>query len=266
MKTKRKAPFVLTASDHGPMIVNRLDYRLVESGGGYGVGYQLLEASSFDPEEVDLLVGLLRLRRQYFGDGVFAIDCGANIGVHTIEWAKEMTGWGGVLAFEAQERIYYALAGNVALNNCFNARAVLAAVAAENGTLRVPRPNYQQPGSFGSLELRQAAANEFIGQQIDYSDAAMVEVRTIALDSLGVPRVDLIKIDVEGMEAEVLAGARGILTSQHPVLLVEWIKASKEAIAAILVPLGYTVFEIALNLLAVHNDDRCLAHIKQRQA
>jgi FkbM family methyltransferase len=266
MKTKRKAPFVLTATDHGPLIVNRLDYRLVESGGGYGVGYQLLEASSFDPEEVDLVVSLLGLRRQYFGDGVFAIDCGANVGVHTIEWAKAMTGWGSVLAFEAQERIYYALAGNIALNNCFNARARLAAVAAENGTLRIPRPNYQQPSSFGSLELRQRAANEFIGQQIDYSDAAMVEVSTVALDSLGAPRVDLIKIDVEGMEPEVLAGAQAILASQHPVLLVEWIKASKDAIKAILSPLGYSIFEIGLNLLAVHNDDRCLGHIKQRQA
>src|SRR5260370_16749261 len=38
----------------------------------------------------------------------------------TIEWAKRMTGWGSVLAIEAQERIYYALAGNIALNNCFN--------------------------------------------------------------------------------------------------------------------------------------------------
>jgi FkbM family methyltransferase len=266
MRTKRKAAFVLTASDHGPMIVNRLDYCLVESGGGYGVGHDLLESSSFDPQEVELVVSLLRLRRQHFGDGVFAIDCGANIGVHTIEWAKEMTGWGSVVAVEAQERIYYALAGNVALNNCFNARAVLAAVAAENGTLRVPRPDYQQPGSFGSLELRQSAANQFIGQQIDYSDAAMVEVRAIALDSLGAARVDLIKIDVEGMEAEVLAGARAILASHHPILLVEWIKASKEAIAGTLSPLGYTIFEIGINLLAVHNDDPSLTHIKPRQS
>jgi FkbM family methyltransferase len=50
-----------------------------------------------------------------------AIDCGANIGTHTIEWAKKMTGWGAVIGIEAQERIFYALAGNIAINNCFNA-------------------------------------------------------------------------------------------------------------------------------------------------
>jgi FkbM family methyltransferase len=82
---------------------------------------------------VDFAAGLLTLRRQYYGDGVVAIDCGANIGVFTLEWARAMTGWGSVIAVEAQERIYYALAGNIAINNCFNARAVLAAVADKPG-------------------------------------------------------------------------------------------------------------------------------------
>ena len=31
---------------------------------------------------------LLALRRRHFGDGVIAVDCGANIGVHTVEWAR----------------------------------------------------------------------------------------------------------------------------------------------------------------------------------
>ena len=66
------------------------------------------------------------------------VDCGANIGVRTVEWAKGMTGWGTVVAIEAQERIYYALAGNITINNCFNAHAIHAAVGAQEGTLRSP--------------------------------------------------------------------------------------------------------------------------------
>ena len=46
-----------------------------------------------------------------------------------------MTGWGIVIAIEAQERIYYALAGNLALNNCFNARAIHAAVSTAPGRI-----------------------------------------------------------------------------------------------------------------------------------
>src|SRR5579864_4859075 len=107
----RKLAFVTAATDHGTVNGNE----------GFGVGLQLLENAHYDPDEVNLLLRALDLRRQCYGDGVVAIDCGANVGVHTIEWAKHMTGWGAALAIEAQERIYYALAGNIALNNCFNA-------------------------------------------------------------------------------------------------------------------------------------------------
>ena len=101
---KRKIAFVLAASDHGTMIVNRFDYRMVDERSGIGVGFQILEGGSFDAQEVDLALSLLGFRRQYFGDSVLALDCGANIGVHTIEWAKRMSGWGQVIAIEPQER------------------------------------------------------------------------------------------------------------------------------------------------------------------
>jgi FkbM family methyltransferase len=66
-----------------------------------------------------------------------AIDCGANIGVQ----AKHMTDWGSVLAVETQERIYYALIGNIAINNCFNAVALNAAISDALGKLKIPGPD-----------------------------------------------------------------------------------------------------------------------------
>jgi hypothetical protein len=116
--SRQRIGFVLAATSHGPLILNRLDYHIVdkENAKGYGVGFEILEQSAFVPGEIALSISLLDLRRKYFGDGVMVIDCGANIGVHTIEWARHMTGWGSVLAIEAQERIFYALAGNIALN------------------------------------------------------------------------------------------------------------------------------------------------------
>ena len=123
-RAQRKLAFVLAATDHGPMILNRFDYHALDANRFYGVGIELLQGGAFSPAEINLSLGLLDLRRRYFGDGVVAIDCGANIGVHAVEWAKHTTGWGSVTAFEAQERVLYALAGNIALNNCFNARAV----------------------------------------------------------------------------------------------------------------------------------------------
>src|SRR5215469_2693674 len=163
-KPPRKIAFVTVATEHGTLIVNRFDQHIVDQTTGYGVGFQLLEASAYDAAEVDLTLKLLDLRRQHYGDGAIAVDCGANIGVFTVEWAKHMTGWGAVMAFEAQERIYYALAGNIAINNCFNARAINAAVSSRSGSMKIPQPNYLANASFGSLELKKMDRAEFIGQ------------------------------------------------------------------------------------------------------
>ena len=177
-----------------------------------------------------------------------------------------MTGWGQVLAIEAQERLYYALAGNIALNNCFNASAIHAAVAAQDGTMRVPVPDYLQPGSFGSLELKPQGTAEFIGQPIDYSPAATREIRCLKLDTLALPRLDVIKIDVEGMELEVLAGGRALLAKYRPIVLIEWLKSPKEQLRQTLEGIGYRVFESGRNFLAIHPTDRSIEQLQPRPA
>jgi FkbM family methyltransferase len=258
----RKIGFVLAASEHGSLIVNRFDYNRLGDR-EYGIANQLFETGGWERREMAILLYLLRCRRQFHGDGVWMIDCGANIGVLTVEAAAEMTGWGSVLAIEAQERLFYALAGNIALNNCFNARAVHAAVAAEDGSLRVPVPDYLKVGSFGSLELRPRPENEFIGQNIDYSAEAMQEIRAVKLDNLAADRVDLIKIDIEGREIEALQGGAGLIARHRPVLLVEWIKTPKQQLRTLLEGFGYQLFEGAMNIVAVHRSDPGLPQIVQ---
>ena len=251
----RKLAFVLAASNHGTMILNRFDYRMTGPAAGVGVGFQVLEAGAYDPVEVELALQLIEARRRFHGDGVVAIDCGANIGVHAVEWATAMTGWGSVVAIEAQERIYYALAGNIAINNCFNAIAMHAAVAAERGVMNIPVPDYFLPSSFGSLELKPRADTEFIGQPIDYSDGKTVAIEKITIDALSLPRVDLIKLDIEGMEMEALAGAQVTIERSRPIVLVESIKAGREPLRAHLAERGYKVADAGMNLLAIHKSD-----------
>jgi len=258
---RRKLAFVLASSNHGTMIVSRLDYRMIDPQHGYGVGYQLLENACFDPSEVTLAINLLARRREHFGDGVVAVDCGANIGVHTIEWATAMTEWGSVLAIEAQERIYYALAGNIAINNCFNAIAIHAAVSSESGVMTIPNPDYLVPSSFGSLELRPRSGTEFIGQAIDYSKTAMV--RRVALDEFNLPRLDLIKLDVEGMELEALQGATQTILRTRPIMLIERIKTDASQLEQWLVAHGYVILEAGINLLAIHASDKTLPELAQ---
>jgi len=256
----RRISFILASSKQGTLILNRLDYNGAAEN-QYGVGIQVLNDGAYGESEIELTGKLLALRRQYRGDGVVAIDCGANIGIHTIEWARLMTGWGRVTAIEAQERVYYALAGNIAINNCFNATAIHAAASDTSGTMRIPALDHQKPASFGSLELTQLGRAEAIGQAVDYAESASIEVAKITIDALNLKRCDLIKIDVEGMELSVLAGATNTIARHLPIMLVEAIKTDKDALRSRLVSAGYRVFEAGINFLAIHGADPCLSHV-----
>ena len=257
----RPNPFVVVSANTGSMIVNYLDRQTNQAGLTYGVGYQFLTQGRFEPEEIQRILALLNLRRQYFGDGVVMLDCGANIGAVTIPAGIEMTGWGKVISFEAQERIYYALAGNVAINNCFNVKAIYSAIGNPVGQeyLDIPIIDYTIPSSFGSLELRPNQYNEFIGQQIDYQKTQKVPL--VSVDSLELDRVDFIKIDVEGMEVNALKGALNTIEKYKPILTVEFLKSGYEPVAQFLAALGYQLFVYDLNILAVHQNDPCLANI-----
>lgn len=252
--SRRQTSFILSASDHGTLIINRNDYRITPERGD-GVGYQILQSGSFDPQEVSLVLTLLQSRKINFGEGVVALDCGANIGVHTVEWAKQMVGWGSVVAIEPQERIFYALAGNIVINNCANATARWCALGAENGELKIPTPDYTKPGSFGSLELKKGENNEWIGQDVDYAPERLCRVELRTIDSFDFQRVDLIKIDVEGMEMDVLRGAEETLHSHHPQIIIERIKSNQDEMKLFLELFGYKVIPLGINFLAIHDSD-----------
>ncbi len=252
----RPAPFVLVATNHGTMIVNRNDYNTHGAGdAGYGVGFQLFNTSCCEYDEVRLALALLVRRRQSHGPGVVSVDCGANIGIHTVEWARHMHGWGSVIAIEAQERLYYSLCGNISVNNCLNARALLAAAGSTAGKMRVPVPDYCKPASFGSLELRKRESTEFIGQKIDYDEDSCLTVDMISIDGLQLNRLDLLKIDVEGMEIEVLAGAEESIDAHKPPMIIEILKSDHDQIKSFLAQHGYRYYRFSESFLAVHEAD-----------
>mgnify|MGYP001645040635 FL=1 len=84
----------------------------------------------------------------------------------------------------------------------------------------------------------------------------------LSIDILNLPRIDLIKMDVEGMEIEVLDGASESIAKNKPIMLVEILKTGRDKIVDFFKDLNYEFFIEDINLLAVHKNDPVLDRLK----
>ena len=247
-------PFVITATAFGPMLVNTLDGIEVEPGFMAGVGEELLQTGDYCGAENKMLLGIMELKRKYNGDGVVVIDVGANIGAHTIRWAKGMTGWGSVIAIEPQREVFYALCGNIALNNCHNVQAMRVAVCNKVGfgTIRVPSLDPMHRANYGGVSL--------IGRvNSNYDDVRAIRLNDI--QDTYPPRIDVIKLDVEGMETVVIDSGDIVIPLFKPVIYAEYNICGLDEIKSRLP--GYKFFVAdSQNVLCVHEADPILQDIQ----
>ncbi|HLY58969.1 MAG TPA: FkbM family methyltransferase [Stellaceae bacterium] len=163
------------------------------------IGRALELYGEFSEFEVELFSRALR-------PGDVAVEVGANIGAHTVHLARLVGPQGLVVAFEPQRIIHQFLCANLALNELFNVVSYRAAAGARRGTLKVPPLDYAAAYNFGGVALGADAGED---------------VLVMPLDSLGLKALRLLKIDVEGMEVEVLQGARELIARTRPLLYVE---------------------------------------------
>jgi FkbM family methyltransferase len=243
-----KTPFVLVSTHYGPMIVNRLDT---------GVSWQLFETGGHESEVVSFGLDLSAACRDIYGVGVQIFDIGANIGTCTIPWARYCRDWGNIVAFEPQEPIYYALAGNIALNNLFNVRAIRGVVS--DGTTPntfIPKVNYEVSSNFGGIAMKDGLLRHSPGQILSYEKDSMKITPAYSIDALYPTRADIIKIDVEGMEIDVLTGATNAIKRLRPVLITEWIHCGTEAITEVLPDFEH--FSLEGNTISVHKDEKLI--------
>ena len=160
----------------------------------------------------------VRLFRSVVRPGHTVLDIGANIGCHTLALAAMVGSQGRVLAFEPQRTMFQILCANLALNGLDNVEPHQAALGAEPGTLRMPRLRYGNPGHFGAFSF----VTPPDGHLLPYDpDAEEETVARVALDDLDLPACQFMKIDVEGMEDEILDGAERTIRRRPPVLYVE---------------------------------------------
>lgn len=163
------------------------------------------------------------VKSKYLYPGMTVIDCGANIGNHTVYFAKICKA-SKVISFEAVPSTYNILKRNIELNELSDT------VEIHNNAL----------GDTERMVSMKVETTENIGgaHVVEGSDGS---VKMIPLDSIGIDnKVDFIKIDVEGYEYNVLMGARGLISKYKPIIMIEIWDQNFIKVNKLLMKMGYT--------------------------
>ncbi|HVH55957.1 MAG TPA: FkbM family methyltransferase [Vicinamibacterales bacterium] len=201
----------------GPLRGARFVLRAAAGQGGGASVY----VNRMEPAKTQALLGVL-------APGQVVFDVGANIGYYTVLASRRVGPAGRVIAFEPFPRNIAYLYRHVAVNRLENVSIVPAACSDRSGLSRFV------PGV-------DCAEGRLIA---DASPAANVEyVSTVTIDEIVRQSgfaPDVLKIDVEGAEERVLAGAAETLGSAQPILLLGvHSDALKKACTALLDAHGY---------------------------
>lgn len=197
----------------GPMVYNKHDIY---------VGGSLQKYGEFSVAEQELFAQIVRA-------GTLVVEVGANIGAHTVELSRLTGPNGEVHAFEPQRMVFQTLCANLALNQCTNVFAQQTAVGENVGTISVPAIDPTIRNNFGGVSLRQPTFGE--------------PVPLVTLDSLDLPACHLLKVDVEGMETEVLKGGKRLIDAHRPIMYLENDRAERsEELLTIVETLGYRAY------------------------
>lgn len=201
------------------------------AGGGKGLSIII---NSTEPEQLQHAVRTIHKE-------CICFDIGANVGLYTLLFSQYAK---AVYSFEPLPRNLMYLTRLVALNSMSNAHIIPCALSDFSGVARFEEdtPATGKLGLQGKVPVLVTTCDQFI------ADADVV------------PQV--LKIDVEGAELSVLKGARNLLQTSHPSLLLSvHSDALREDCIAYLQALGYESF-CPLNHADIHQCFEMAVHYR----
>lgn len=165
------------------------------------IGNDVINKGTWEPHITEFLVKTLKSVDN-------CLDIGANFGYHTINMSM-LAYKGQTFAFEPMRLFSQQIAANSCLNQLTNITIFNNAVGNESKHVTVSEPDLK-------------------GDLVNHGDMSIKEindtnisVKTIKIDDINLPKVDFMKIDVQGYELQVLKGATTTILKHKPVIIVE---------------------------------------------
>lgn len=166
-------------------------------------------------------------------DGDTVIDVGANFGAYSMRLSSVVGATGKIVAVEPLPWVYSRLQSNLRTKS----NVTCIAKALSDGS--VSRLTLNVPLLFGKIPEPSLASAE-IGS--DYvCMAAEVEVTTLDELCAEIPKIDFVKVDIEGHEMAFLRGARKIIAKHQPLVQLECNDLQQQFgnLSAVAAELGY---------------------------
>ena len=174
------------------------------------------------------------------------IDIGAHIGWYTIDFSNKCN---HVYSFECSPKSFNYLCANIALNNVdYKVTKYNCALSDNDGVAKYYIRDPKDGGGNGISKFEYDNIN----------NTPFIEVPKKTLDSFKITNVNFIKIDVEGMELEVIEGALDTINRCSPMLIFEawnldWFAEERIKLMKFVESLGYSLTAVADDFVAVKN-------------
>ena len=213
------------------------------------ISQSIAQSGEYEPELQSLATLLLK------GKIGLVIDVGANIGTFSLPVAKMNPAF-DFICFEVQKAVFLKLSENINRNQLQRVKAIHCGLSNANETVRMSIPDYTNEFNIGAFSLD----SEVRDQEYEVKTTGGTEIFNLfTLDRFELNNIQLIKIDVEGMEQKVIEGACKTLASNNypPVIFEAWTwkdfyKPRREALLSLFSELGYDVQSFGQNNLAQH--------------
>ncbi len=223
------------------MIVNPNDQYISRS---------LMYTGEWEPHITNILKSFLK-------EGMTMIDVGANIGAHTLISSKLVGNSGKVFAFEPCKINHDILIQNCLINKCSNTIIFKLGCSDNSNNMFIDQKwnKTNKEDNYGCITLQPTSTNEN-DEQIDI--ISLDELLTNVFNSSDFEeknkRIDLIKIDAEGMEDKVLLGFKKLIEKYKPFMIVEIHPGELKDVRQIIENMNYQLKQIGgIDFIAIPN-------------